>query len=610
MDSRLRQLSCLLILLLSTLLACSQPVIRTELTLNAIPKYPEHFSHFDYVNPNAPKGGDLRMAGFGTFDSLNPFLDHGTPAVGLDQVYESLAQRSEDEAFSLYPLLAQSFEFDPDHFSWIIFHLNPKAHFSNGAPLRARDVVFSYHALTEQGDPGYRVMFSAIRSATILDPETVRFDFKGDQDRTLPLLLASQLPVLSADFYQTHPFNQTTLNPSPGSGPYKISSVDPGRSISYLRDPNYWGRDLAVNQGCYNVGTITYLYYRDAVVAMEAFKAGQYDFRIENKAKNWAKLYRFPAVREGWVHKEAIRNHNPAGMQGFVFNTRRPVFKDVRVREALAQAFDFEWSNRFLFYGAYHRNDSYFANSELAAPQGPLPLAVATLLGPYRKQLPASVFQGVRIPVSDGHGSDRNNLIYAQKLLEQAGYRVHDSTLFGPDGHPLTFEILNMQPDFDRIIEPFMRNLEKLGIHARLRDVDISQYINRMRSFDFDMTVTTFPESLTPGNEQSNFWSSQAANSTGSQNLAGVHSPVVDDLINRILQAPDRADLILDTQALDRVLMAGWYVIPQFYVDSYRVAYWDFLRRPKIAPAYAIGMETWWIDQAREQDVRAHQGGD
>ncbi len=601
------------LLILFNLLVIQEPafaetVIRHWLTLNDIPAYPDNFRHFAYANPDAPKGGEIRLSAFGTFDSLNPFLDHGTPANGLDQVFESLAQRSEDEAFSLYPLLADTFEYDPKNFNWLIFHINPKAHFSDQRPVTADDVAFSYHALTEQGDPGYRVMFSGIRSVQVLDSSRIRFVFKNKNDRTLPLLLASQLPVLSAHYYHLHPFNQTTLVPPVGSGPYRIDSVDAGRSIRYKRDPAYWGRDLPVNRGLYNFEQMTYTYYRDAVVALEAFKAGQYDFRIENKAKNWARLYSFPAVKSGLVVKVALPNHNPAGMQGFVFNTRRPLFQDLRIREAIAQAFDFEWSNRFLFFSAYRRDDSYFANSELAAPPGPLAADVARILQPFRASLPSTVFTGVKIPVSDGHGSDRNNLIYAQTLLAQAGCHLKDGTLYSPQGFAFQFEILSNQPEFDRIIEPFQHNLEKLGIHTRLRDVDSSQYINRLRKFDFDMTTSTFPASLTPGNELRNFWTSEAALSPGSQNLAGVQNPVVDALVNQLLQAPDRQHLILGVRALDRVLMANWYVIPQYYVDSYRVAYWDFLRRPTISPTYALGLETWWIDTRREAWIRRQQG--
>ena len=605
----LRYMLIFLFFVLGTLKACAQVQVTPYLTLNGAPAYAPGFSHFAYTNPNAPKGGDVRLSGFGTFDSLNPFLDRGTPAAGLDQVFETLAQRSEDEAFSLYPLIAASFEYDPDHLDWIVFHLNPMAHFSDGTPITADDVAFSFHTLVTQGDPGYRVMFSGVTNSSVLDKHRIRFTFRSAQDRTLPLLVASQLPILSKKYYSLHPFAQTSLLPPVGSGPYVISSLDAGRSITYRRDPNYWGRDLPVNRGCYNFNSETYVYYRDAVVAMEAFKAGQYDFRVENKAKNWAKLYNFPAVREGWVHKEALRNHNPAGMQGFIFNTRRPRFQDPKVREALAQAFDFEWSNRFLFYGAYQRNTSYFANSELAAPSGPLPPDLARLLEPYRDSLPNTVFTGVKVPVSDGHGSDRANLIYAQNLLRQAGYRVHNDALVDSQGQPFRFEILNSQPEFDRIIEPFMRNLEKLGIHATLRDVDVSQYINRIRKFDFDMTIATFGETLSPGNEQRNYWSSEAADSPGSQNLAGIKSPVIDQLVNHMLTARNRLELIHYTQALDRVLMAGWYVIPQYYVDSYRVAYWDFFKRPRITPAYALGMETWWIDTQRQALVRAHQDG-
>ena len=598
-----------LLLLLACCVAWTQAqVVRVQaLSLDSTPLYGADMTHFAYTNAHAPQGGSLRLSAFGTFDSLNPFLDKGTPAEGLGQVFETLGQRSEDEAFSVYPLLASAFEYDPQDRSWMVFDLNPQARFSNGQAVRAADVAYSFHALMRDGDPGYRVMFAGVQDVQVLSPRRVRFTFRSRQDRSLPLLLASQLPILSADYYQHHLFAHTTLDKPLGSGPYLVDSIDPGHQISYLRNPHYWGAALPVNRGLYNIDRITYLYFRDAVVAQEAFKAGQYDLRMENKAKNWAKLYNFPAARQGWVRKESLRNGNPAGMQGFVFNTRRSQFQDRRVREALAQAFDFEWSNRFLFYGAYRRDDSYFANSELACPPGPLHTEVARLLSPYRAQLPASVFTGVRIPVSDGHGSDRNNLIYAQALLKAAGYHVLNDQLVDAQGQALRFEILNAQPEMDRIIEPFIRNLEKLGIHASLRNVDVSQYINRMRKFDFDMTISTFPQTLSPGNEQRNDWSSQAAARPGSQNIIGIHDPLVDHLVDLIQQAPNRQALITATQALDRVLMAGWYVIPQYYVDSYRVAYWNFLRHPQVLPRYAFDIGTWWVDAPAETLVRQRQ---
>ncbi len=600
-------------LILLLLLACcvtwapAQVVRVYALSLDSTPLYGRTMTHFAYTNAHAPQGGSLRLSAFGTFDSLNPFLDKGTPAEGLGQVFETLGQRSEDEPFSVYPLVAAAFEYDPQDRSWIIFDIDPRARFANGEKIQAADIAYSFPAIMTQGDPGYRVMLAGVRDVQVLSAQRIRFDFRSRQDRSLPLLLASQLPVLSADYYRHHVFAHTTLTPPLGSGPYQIERIDPGHAIVYRRNRNYWGAQLPVNVGCYNIDRITYIYYRDAVVAEEAFKAGQYDLRLENKAKNWAKLYNFPAARQGWVRKEALRNGNPAGMQGFVFNIRRHRFQDRRVREAIAQAFDFEWSNRFLFYGAYRRDDSYFANSELACPPGPLQHDVAMLLAPYRAQLPASVFTGVRIPVSDGHGSDRNNLIYAQSLLKQAGYRVVNDQLIDAQGRSMRFEILNAQPEMNRIIEPFMRNLEKLGIHATLRNVDVSQYINRMRRFDFDMTISSFAQTLSPGGEQRNTWSSAAATHPGSQNIIGIHDPVVDHLIDLILQAKDRHQLITASQALDRVLMAHWYLIPQYYVDSYRVAYWNFLRHPAILPRYAFDLSIWWVDAAAWPAVRAHQ---
>lgn len=592
-----------------TLPAEAKVIVSSSMALHGTPRYPEGFTHFDYVNPDAPKGGDIRLSAFGTFDSLNPFIPKGNAADGIDAIYETLAAKSYDEAFSLYGLIAQSFEYDPDDNRWIIFHLNPQAHFSDGVPITADDVAFSFDTLIKKGEPAYKVMFADVEGVAVLDSHRIRFNFRTPDNRELPLILAAQLPILPKHYWQHHDFSKSGLDIPIGSGPYVVESLDPGHTITYRLDPHYWGASLPARRGSNNFERMTYRYYRDAVVAMEAFKGGQYDLRMENKAKNWAKLYRFPAVTDGWVKKQEIPNQNPAGMQGYLFNLRKSLFQDIRVREALAQTFDFEWSNRFLFFNAYHRSTSFFANSELAASAGtPTPDELA-LLTPYRHQLPSTVFTGVRIPASDGHGHNRPNLMFAQELLRQAGWHIQDNQLVNAIGEPFKFEILNAQPEMERIIQPMLRNMEKLGIQVTIRNVDTSQYIERLRKFDFDMIIHTYAESLSPGNEQRNFWGSAAATHPGSLNLIGIQNPVVDAMIDKIISARRREDLITATHALDRVLLANWYVIPQYHTNSYRVATWDIFKRPALSPKYTLGEDTWWIDPLKLQQIRAHQGG-
>lgn len=604
-----RTLPWLAALALLSNLAHAAPVITHAMALHGEPRYPAGFRHFDYVNPQAPKGGDIRMDSIGTFDSLNPFIPKGNVAEGIGRIYETLAAKSDDEAFSLYGLIAEKFERDPQDNSWIIFHINPLAQFSDGTPITAADVVFSFNILNKEGDPGYKAMFADVGKAEELDPRRARFTFKTRQNRELALILASQLPILPRHFWAKRDFGKTSLEAPLGSGPYTIGKIDAGRSITYVRNPKWWGLALPPNVGSHNFNSITYRYYRDMTVALEAFKSGQYDIREENKAKNWATEYNFPARREGLVRQDNIPNENPAGMQGFVFNLRKPKFQDIRVREALAQAFDFEWSNRFLFFNAYNRTTSFFANSELSSRHAAPSPAELALLAPYRQQLPDTVLSGTTIPVSDGSGRNRKNLMYAQQLLRQAGWRIQNSTLVNAKGEPFEFEILLVQPELERIVQPVRRNLEKLGITMRIRNIDTSQYINRIRKFDYDMIIHSYRQSLSPGNEQRDMWNSQMADQPGSRNIAGIKNPVVDALVEHVITAQSREQLIAATRALDRVLLAHWYVIPQYHINKYRVAYWDFFRRPAVSPKYSLGVDTWWVDQARLQTIRKRQSG-
>lgn len=601
----LRALALMLLCLASVHVLAVQES-RHAIALHGQPRYPANFSHFAYANPDAPKGGDVRMEAMGTFDSLNPFINKGVAAAGIGNIYDTLAVKSDDEPFSLYGLLAEKIIRDPADSSWIIYQLNPKARFSDGKPVTAADVVFTFNLIRKDGDPQYRAYYADIASVEALDKLRVKFRFKHNDNPELQLIVA-QLPILPRHYWQNREFNRTSLDIPIGSGPYVIDAINSGRSIRYRRNPDYWAAQLPVNRGRYNFNSISYVYYRDFTVSLEAFKAGQFDYREEMKAKTWARDYDFPAVRQGQVKKWLIRNENPQGMQAFAFNLRRPLFQDVRVRQALGYAFDFEWTNKTMFFNAYTRCDSYFSNSELAAHGAPSAAELA-ILAPFRAQLPAEVFRGAPLPPkTDGSGHNRSNLLLAQKLLREAGWQVRDGKLKNSDGQAFAFEILIVQPEMERIIQPFRQNLARLGIDMKIRIVDVPQYIERQRRFDYDMITMRVPQSLSPGNEQRNFWGSVYADQPGSNNLIGIKNPVVDALINQIIAAPSREQLVYRTRALDRVLLAGYYVIPQYYLGADRVAVWDIFERPKTRPKYAIAMETWWVNPEKLKKIRRLQ---
>jgi len=569
-------------------------------------KYGPGFRHFDYVNPDAPKGGLVKLAAVGTFDTLNPFILKGVAAAGIGGLFESLTVASSDEPFSQYGLIAESVEMPADR-AWVAYILNPAARFHDGTPITAADVVWSFETLRTKGHPFYRAYYAKVTSIEAVGPLKVRFAFGPGDNRELALIVG-QLPVLSRAYWSRRAFEKTTLEPPIGSGPYRVESLEPGRSITYRRNPDYWGARLPVNAGRDNFDVIRYDYYRDSTVALEAFKAAAYDFREENTAKSWATGYDSPALRQGLILKEAIRHEVPTGMQGFVYNTRRPVFQDPRVRLALAHAFDFPWTNAHLFYGAYTRTQSYFSNSELAARGLPGPEELR-VLEPFRGRVPDEVFsREYRAPSTDGSGFIRKGTMEALGLLAEAGWVVRDQRLVhARTGEPMRFEVLLHDATWERIALPFARNLERLGIEARVRTVDAAQYQYRMEHFDFDMVVAVFPQSLSPGNEQRDFWASDKAAVPGSQNLAGVRDPVVDGLIDLVVAAPDRPGLVARTRALDRVLLWGHYVIPHYHIQSFRVAYWDRFGRPAISPRYALGFDTWWIDPARAARLDARR---
>ncbi len=565
-------------------------------------KYGPDFTHFDYVNPDAPKGGDVRLSRTGTFDSLNPFILKGVSAGFLGLTFETLMTSSSDEAFSEYGLIAGRVEFPADRSS-VTFTLREEAHWHNGTPITVDDVIFSFETLTKKGNPFYRVYYADIVSVEDLGERRVKFTFSAGENRELPLIVG-QLAILPKKYFDSHDFEKTTLDPILGSGPYRVDLVEAGRAISFRRVGDYWGADLPVNRGRNNFETLRIDYYRDDTVALEAFKAHEFDWRLESTAKVWAKSYDGPAVDNGLIKKVEIAHEQPTGLSAFVFNTRRPLFADRRVREALGFAFDYEWANKNLFFGTYTRTRSYFSNSELASIGLPSE-AELTLLQPYRGRVPEEVFSTEFVPpVADGSGKIRRNLRAANKLLRSAGWTITEGKLVhGETGAPFEFEfLLQSGGAFERIVQTFARNLELLGITVNLRLVDPAQYQNRIQEFDFDMMWGGFGQSLSPGNEQRDFWGSAAADVPGSRNLIGIKNPVVDELIEAVIAAPDRESLIAASRALDRVLLWGHYVVPLWHLRSYRLAYWDIFGRPEVTARYDHGFpSTWWIAAARLQ---------
>lgn len=557
-------------------------------------KYPADFKHFDYVNPQAPKGGEMKRSVEGDFDSFNPFAVRGTPAAGASTIYDTLMVASADEPFSEYGLLAETIETPADR-SWVAFTLRPNARWHDGKPITVDDVIWTFDTLRTKGLPLFRNYYANVTKAEKTGERTVKFSFQPGTNRELPLILG-QLPVMPKHYWEKRDFEKQTLEPPLGSAAYKIESFDPGRRVTYKRVPDYWGKDLPVNVGRDNFDTLTFDYYRDPTVEFEAFKAGNYDVRVENSAKNWATGYDFPALKEGKARKQNFDNDRPAGMQSLTYNTRRDVFKDPRVRRALAYAFDFEWSNKNLFYDQYTHTRSYFDNSELAATGLPSP-AELEVLEPLRAQLPLPVFtEEYNPPKTDGSGNIRANLAEAVKLLDQAGWKIDPKTkkLSDANGKPFEFEILLINPMFERIVLPFAKNLERLGIKANVRTVDTAQFQKRSEEFDYDMIIGGWGESLSPGNEQREYWGSAAAGQHGSMNLIGIQNPAIDTLIEKLIAAPDRASLVARTRALDRALQWNFYVIPMYHIPYDRIAFWDKFGMPSVTPTQGVQVDTWW----------------
>ena len=567
------------------------------IAMHGDPRHGPGFAHFDYAYPEAPKGGRLVLGPVGSFDSLNPFVIKGVPAAGLNLVSERLLKRGRDEPFTLYGLIAESVEVPPDR-SWVVFELRPEARFHDGTPITADDVIFSWRTLARRGRLNHRLFYRMVERAEKMGPRAVKFVFKRGDNWELPLIIGL-MPVLSEAYFRTVDFERATLDPIMGSGPYRVEAVDQGRSITYRRDPDYWGRHLAVNRGEYNFDVVRYDYYRDSTVAMEAFRAGLVDVRPESDPGRWATGYASPALDAGAIVLEEIPNARPAGMYAFVFNTRRPLFRDRRMRAALAHAFDFEWVNRTLFHGAYRRTASFFENSELAAAALP-GTAERALLEPFRDRLPPEVLTRIyRPPAGAGDGENRRGLRTALRALRGAGWVSRDGRMFDPTGAPARFEILLIRPRNERLALTLARKLGRLGIEVAVRTVDSAQYQNRLNSYDFDMILYLWDESLSPGNEQAFYWGARAAGQEGTRNYPGIKDAAVDAMIGHIVAARGRQALIDATRALDRVLQWGHYVLPLYHLPADRLAYWNKFGRPGATPESGYRLDTWWEDPAK-----------
>jgi len=571
------------------------------IAMHGEPALPPGFTAFRYVNPDAPKGGRLIQGVLGTFDSLNPFIVKGLPVPGLQirgPVIESLMARGYDEPFTLYGLLARSVETDPDR-TYVTFELDPRATFADGMPVTAADVIFSWQLLRDHGRPNYRAYYLKVTAARALTERSVRFDLAGNEDRELPLILGL-MPILPRHAVDPERFEETSLAPPLGSGPYMVAEVDAGRSVTLRRNPGYWGRDLAVNRGLWNFDTVRLDFYRDAGSHFEAFKKGLYDVRTEIDPGRWETAYDFSAVRDRRVIKEEFAYGLPKSMMALVFNSRRAVFADVRVREAISMLFDFEWINRSFFFGRYHRTASFFEDSELSARGRPANAAERALLAPFPEAVRRDVLDGTWAPpASDGTGRDRDALRRALALFRDAGYEL-DGTMLRRRGTgvPLAFEILVPDKDQERLALAISQNLKRAGVELRIRVVDAVQYEQRRNNFDFDMIQNRWDQSLSPGNEQAFYWGSAAADEPGSRNYMGMRSAAADAMIAALLNAREHDAFVAAVRALDRVLMSGIYVVPLYHLPTQWVARWSAMRHPSVTSLSGYLPETWWREPA------------
>lgn len=574
------------------------------IAIHTTPKYANAKS-MPYANVQAPKGGMISSAGNGTFDNLNSMNGKGSAVEGSNYLFDTLMDSSLDEPSVMYPLLAEKVSFDPNQTRYVIFHLNPKAKFNNGTPLTAHDVKFTFDTYLSKSNPGLQMYLSDLDKIEVLSKFDVKMSFKSDNNAEMPLILA-QMPIYSKADWHNKDFTKVTMQPILGSGPYVIDQIDAGRSIRYKRNPHYWGKDLAVNRGRYNFNTIKYVYYRNLDIAFEGFKSGQYTLHQENKARTWVTEYDFPAIKADMVKKYISKTENPAPTQSFVFNTRRAPFNDIHFRQALAYAYDFEWLNKALFYGQRQRLQSHFQFSELEAKGAPTAAELA-ILKSYLPKLNLTHRQGVlanwRYPKSDASGFNRQSLLSARAILLKAGFKYQNGVLVDHKNKPIKIEFLIHQDGLQRTLMPYIRNLKKLGITVNIRQVDVPQYMERMRRSDFDMTTLVMPQSLTPGNEQAQMWSSQAADEVGNYNYSGIKDPVIDDAIQKLIRATNREQLIIRTKVLDRLLRAGYYQILTYGNDQDWFAYWNMYQQPAHKPKLSLGLDYWWVNPQQAQKV-------
>ncbi len=583
------------------------------LTILGAPALPPNFPHFPYVNPGAPKGGEAAFGMVGSFDGFNPYILRGNAAIGTGaawqpgvggtgagaaggHVWESLLVGSADEVATGYGHLAKTIELASDKM-WVAFELRPEARFADGAPVTADDVAWTFNTLREQGRPSIAVAYKDVADVAVESPSRVVFHFKSNQNRELPLLVGG-LPVLPKHWWATRDFTKPLTEAPLGSGPYKVEKFELGRTVTYVRDPNWWARDMPTGRGFFNFDRVRIEYFRDPTVLFQAFKAGQIDYRQENISKQWATGYDFPAVESGQVVKEPIGHHLPVGIQGWVFNTRRPQFKDARVREALGQVFDFEWMNKNLFFDAYVRTTSYFGNTDNEAKGLPDP-AERALLDPLKAAVPPSVFtEPFTLPKTDSSGNNRDGLRRALVLLKEAGWTIKDRQLTGPDGKPMAFTILLNDPTLERIALPYQQWLQRLGVEVSIRTVDTAQFERLTDKFDFDVTTMIYPGSSLPGNELRDNFTCLGAETEGSSNLAGICDPAIDSLVATAISAQDRPSLFAAGRALDRLLLRGWYLVPQYHNSVFRIATWRRFARPDVRISDGFVLDDWWIDPA------------
>jgi peptide/nickel transport system substrate-binding protein len=568
---------------------------RHAIAMHGEPALGADFKAFDYVQPDAPKGGRLVQGVLGTFDSLNPLIVKGLAVSSIrGYVIESLMTRGYDEPFTLYSLIAKTVETDAAR-SYVTFGLDPRARFSDGKPVTPDDVIFSWQLLRDHGRPNHRTYYAKVAKAEVVGEHAVRFDLAGSNDRELPLILGL-MPVLAKHATDAATFEDTSFARPIGSGPYVVDAIDPGKSVSFKKDPNYWGRDLAVNRGFWNFDEVRFDYYRDVNSHLEAFKRGLYDIRTEHDPSRWQTAYDFAAVRNGQVAKDALPNGLPKGMLAWVFNTRRPMFADIRVREAISLLFDFEWVNKNFFFGLYERTASYFDGSELSSHGVAADARERTLLAPFPDAVRPDILDGRwSPPVSDGSGRDRATLKRALELFAAAGYDLVGTELRErKSGRPLTFEILVASRDEERLALAFVQSLGRAGIKPSVRHVDAVQYDRRKLTYDFDMIRNRWDASLSPGNEQAFYWGSAAADDDGTRNYMGVKSPAVDAMIAAMLKAEQRPDFVASVRALDRVLLSGFYVVPLFHLSDQWIARWTRIGRPAKTSVSGYLPETWW----------------